>query len=251
MLLLIVGWQKQRQSPVLFDSSEFIDQSVLLFHVSTTEGVNLVREARARNSKIIAETCPHYLLMTEEDLIFRALKVLSSCAARHSENNRSGSSLARFKIWRSSLVTSDHAPFRYDDTGKLANGPNPFNKIANGMPGLEVRLPLLFNAMVSEQRFDICKFVEVTSTNPAKIFGLQNKGQISLGKDADLVIWDADKKFTYGKNDLHDNVGYNPYEGMNIVGWPEMVISRGDVIVENETISNDYGVVNGCIHPVI
>ena len=120
------------------------------------------------------------------------------------------------------------------------------------MPGLEVRLPLLFNAMVSEQRFDICKFVEVTSTNPARIFGLQNKGQISLGKDADLVIWDADKKFTYGKNDLHDNVGYNPYEGMNIVGWPEMVISRGDVIVENETISNDYGRGKRMhIHPVI
>ena len=152
-----------------------------------------------------------------------------------------------------SLVTSDHAPFRYDDTGKLANGPNPpFNKIANGMPGLEVRLPLLFNAMVSEQLFDICKFVEVTSTNPARIFGLQNKGQISLGKDADLVIWDADKKFTYGKNDLHDNVGYNPYEGMNIVGWPEMVISRGDVIVENQTISDDYGRGRRMhIHPVI
>ena len=86
----------------------------------------------------------------------------------------------------------------------------PFNKIANGMAELEVTLPFLFNFMVSEQRFDICKFVEIKSTKPARIFGLQNKGQISLGKNADLVIWDADKKFTYGKNDLHNNVGHNP-----------------------------------------
>ena len=74
--------------------------------------------------------------------------------------------------------------------------------------------------------------------NPARIFIIK-KGQL-LGKDADLVIWDADKN-SPTENDLHDNVGYNPYEGMNNVGWPEMVISRGDVIVENETISNDYG----------
>ena len=234
--------------------SEFIDQSVLLFHISTTEGVNLVREARARNSKIIAETCPHYLLMTEEDLNLPGLEGAKfMCSPPQRRTTDQEALWQGLKYGDLSLVTSDHAPFRYDDTGKLANGPNPpFNKIANGMPGLEVRLPLLFNAMVSEQRFDICKFVEVTSTNPARIFGLKNKGQISLGKDADLVIWDADKKFTYGKNDLHDNVGYNPYEGRNIVGWPEMVISRGDVIVENETISHDYG--RGTrmhIHPMI
>ena len=147
--------------------------------------------------------------MTEEALNLPGLEGAKSMSAT-AWNNRSGSFMARLKIWRSLLVTSDYAPFRYDDTGKLANGPNPpFNKIANGMPGLELRLPLLFNAMVSDQRFDICKFVEVTSTNPARIFGLKNKGEISLGKDADLVLWDAEKKFTTEKT-THDNVGQKP-----------------------------------------
>ena len=91
-----------------------------------------------------------------------------------------------------------------------------------------------------------------SSWKKAEEAGLKVSSVSESVKDADLVIWDADKKFTYGKNDLHDNVGYNPYEGRNIVGWPEMVISRGDVIVENETISHDYG--RGTrmhIHPMI
>ena len=135
--------------------------------------------------------------------------MLSSCAAPPQRGTTDQEALWQGLKYRDlSLVTSDHAPFRYDDTGKLANGPPPFNKIANGMAELEVTLPFLFNSMVSEQHFDICKFVEIKSTKPARIFGLQNKGQISLGKNADLVIWDADKKFTYGKNDLHNNVGY-------------------------------------------
>ncbi|MEM6740687.1 MAG: amidohydrolase family protein, partial [Pseudomonadota bacterium] len=132
------------------------------------------------------------------------------------------------------LVSSDHAPYRFDETGKLSAGPAPsFDKIANGQPGLELRLPLLFDAMVTNGRLGAERFVALTSTTPARLYGLIGKGDIAPGYDADLVIWDADRSHTYGANDLHDNVGYNPFEGHTVNGWPERVILRGDVIVEN------------------
>ena len=142
--------------------SEFLDQPVLLFHISTREGVELVRQARQRGSQVRAETCPHYLLMTDEDLDrpdLEGAKFMCSPPQRTPADQES--------LWQAltlgdiELVTSDHAPFRFDDTGKLANGADaPFNRIANGMPGLEVRMPLLFDAMVSSGRFDLCKFVK-------------------------------------------------------------------------------------------
>jgi len=223
--------------------SEFLDQPVLLFHISTREGVDLVRQARQRGSRVIAETCPHYLLMTDEVLDRPGLegaKFMCSPPQRTPHDQEA--------LWRAlelgdiQLVTSDHAPFRFDDTGKLANGADaPFNRIANGMPGLEVRMPLLFDAMVSSGRFDLCKFVEVMAANPARIFGLQTKGALRVGADADIVIWNPDRKVTFGSDDLHDNVGYNPFEGRTVTGWPEMVISRGEVIVEGGVISHGYG----------
>ncbi len=223
--------------------SEFLDQPVLLFHISTREGVELVRQARQRGSQVRAETCPHYLLMTDEDLDrpdLEGAKFMCSPPQRTPADQES--------LWQAltlgdiELVTSDHAPFRFDDTGKLANGADaPFNRIANGMPGLEVRMPLLFDAMVSSGRFDLCKFVEVTAANPARIFGLQSKGALRIGADADIAIWDPDRMVTFGPDDLHDNVGYNPFAGRTVTGWPETVVSRGDVIVEGGVISGDYG----------
>ena len=223
--------------------SEFLDQPVLLFHISTREGVELVRQARQRGSQVRAETCPHYLLMTDEDLDrpdLEGAKFMCSPPQRTPADQES--------LWQAltlgdiELVTSDHAPFRFDDTGKLANGADaPFNRIANGMPGLEVRMPLLFDAMVSSGRFDLYKFVEVTAANPARIFGLQSKGALRIGADADIAIWDPDRKVTFGPDDLHDNVGYNPFAGRTVTGWPETVVSRGDVIVEGGVISGDYG----------
>ena len=223
--------------------SEFLDQPVLLFHISTREGVELVRQARQRGSRVRAETCPHYLLMTSEELDRPGLegaKFMCSPPQRTLDDQEA--------LWQAlalgdiQLVTSDHAPFRFDGTGKLANGPDaPFNRIANGMPGLEVRMPLLFDAMVSSGRFDLCKFVEVTACNPARIFGLEAKGGIRVGADADFAIWDPDRKVTFGPDDLHDNVGYNPFEGRTVTGWPETVVSRGDVIVESGVISDGYG----------
>ena len=205
---------------------------VMIFHVSTAEGADAVRRAKARGAPVFAETCPHYLFLTEAALDRPdGAKWMCSPPQRSTADQEA--------LWQAladgtlDLVSSDHAPFRHDETGKLAAGPNPaFPDIANGMPGLETRLPLLFDAMVSHGRLGPQSFARLTSGAAAEIYGLGNKGAIAPGKDADLVVWNPAREAVYGADDLHDNVGYNPYEGMKVTGWPETVMLRGEVIVE-------------------
>ena len=130
-------------------------------------------------------------------------------------------------------ISSDHAPYRFDENGKLRAGPNPnFKQVANGLPGLEVRLPLLFDAMVSKGRLGLEKFVELTATAPAKIYNLHpRKGSIAVGADADIAIWDPAREVTLSDAMMHDLTGYTPYAGRTLRGWPVTVLSRGRVVV--------------------
>jgi dihydropyrimidinase len=145
----------------------------------------------------------------------------------------------RAAIWRGvqngtfQMVTSDHAPYRFDDSGKLAKGPEPdFKQIANGIPGIELRLPLLFSEGVQRGRIGLNRFVELGCTNPAKIYGLHpSKGTIAIGSDADLALWDPKRTVEITDTTTHDATGYCPYAGMTLTGWPTTVISRGEVIV--------------------
>ena len=215
--------------------SEYLDQPVMLFHISTAEAVTAIRNARARGAPIWAETCPHYLFMTADVLDRPGLEGAKWMCSPPQRSVADQEALwSALKDGTLSLVSSDHAPYRFDKSGKLAAGENPgFHQIANGLPGLETRLALLFDAMVSKGRSGPEAFVQLTSTNPARLYGLANKGAIAEGMDADLVIWDPEKRSTYGANDLHDNVGYNPWEGRTIVGWPEHVILRGRTIAKD------------------
>jgi dihydropyrimidinase len=215
--------------------AEYLDQPAMLFHISTTEGAAAIRNARARGVPVWAETCPHYLFMTADVLDKPGLEGAKWMC---SPPQRTGAD--QEELWSAlsdgtlSLVSSDHAPYRFDESGKLAAGKDSsFHEIANGLPGLETRLPLMFDAMVSNGRLGPEAFVQITSTTPAQLFGLPNKGAITEGMDADIVIWDPDKKVTYRADDLHDNVGYNPWDGLTITGWPEHVILRGQTIVKN------------------
>ncbi|MEM9348830.1 MAG: dihydropyrimidinase [Pseudomonadota bacterium] len=215
--------------------SEYLNQPVMLFHISTAEAVATVAAAKARGAPIWAETCPHYLFMTEDVLNkpgVEGAKWMCSPPQRTEQDQEA--------LWSAlvdgtlSLVSSDHAPYRFDETGKLTAGPTPaFPEIANGLPGLETRLPLLFDAMISKARGGPEAFVELTSAAPARVYGLEKKGMIAEGMDADLVIWDPKKIVTYGANDLHDNVGYNPWEGYPVTGWPERVMVRGQTVMKN------------------
>jgi dihydropyrimidinase len=206
---------------------------VMLFHISTAEAVEVVARAKARGAPVLAETCPHYLFMTADVLDQpQGAKWMCSPPQRTVADQQA--------LWHGlrsgvlDLVSSDHAPYRHDETGKLRAGADaPFPEIANGMPGLETRLPLMFDAMMSGDTPDPEGFARLTATAAVDIYGLPRKGRIATGCDADLVIWDPGRHVTYGANDLHDNVGYNPWEGRMVIGWPETVMLRGQVVVEN------------------
>src|SRR5216683_514152 len=133
------------------------------------------------------------------------------------------------------VFSSDHAGYRYDDPeGKMKHGRNaPFKKVANGVPGLEVRTALLFSEGVGKGRIDLPKFVALSATNAAKLYGLYpRKGTIAVGSDADLAIWDPDKEVTISQSMIHDAMDYTPYEGKKIKGWPITTLVRGEVVAD-------------------
>jgi dihydropyrimidinase len=141
------------------------------------------------------------------------------------------------------VFSSDHAPYRFDASGKLPHGERTtFKEIANGVPGIELRLPLLFSEGVRRGRLDLNQFVALTATNHAKIYGLYpKKGTIAVGSDADIAIWDPEREVTITAPALHDNVGYTPYEGRHLYGWPETVLSRGRIVVEKGRLAAERG----------
>jgi dihydropyrimidinase len=228
----------------LITFAELIDQPIMIFHVSTAEGVAAIRRARGRGLKVFAETCPQYLFMTAEDLdkpVLEGAKWMCSPPPRtHADQEAIWQGLALGDL---QTVTSDHAPYAFDATGKLSAGPNAtFKQIANGLPGIEVRLPLLFDAMVSKGRLGLAKFVELTATAPAKIYNLHpRKGSIAIGSDADLVVWDAERKLTLTAELLHDRTGYTPYSGREVTGWPETILRRGEIIVSGGKLTAKPG----------
>ncbi|MFK7868707.1 MAG: dihydropyrimidinase [Roseobacter sp.] len=213
--------------------AEYTGARVMLFHISTAEGAEAVAAARKRGAPVWAETCPHYLFMTEEVLDWdEGGKWMCSPPQRTKADQEA--------LWQAlsagdvQMVSSDHAPYRYDATGKLSAGPTPpFHEIANGLPGLETRLPLLFDKMLYGPRADPCGFARVTASAAADFYGLRSKGRIAPGFDADLVVWDPSAAKTYGEDDLHDNAGYNPWVGTHVRGSPDIVILRGQVVVRD------------------
>jgi dihydropyrimidinase len=216
--------------------SQLVDQPIMVFHVSTAEGAEVVRKARADGVKLFAETCPHYLLLTADDVNKPGLEgakwMCSPSLRTASDQAALWQALERGDL---QVISSDHAPYRFDDSGKLSAGPNPtFKQIANGLPGLEVRLPLLFDAAVTQGRLGIERFVELTSTAPAKLYGLYpKKGALEVGADADITIWNTTKTMQLSASMMHDNTGYTPYEGRVVKGWPEIVLSRGRIAVRD------------------
>ena len=219
--------------------SRLVDQPIMVFHVSTAESADVVRRARADGVKLFAETCPHYLLLTADDIDKPGLegaKWMCSPPLRTSSDQAAlWQALANDDI---QVVSSDHAPYRFDASGKLNAGPNPtFKQIANGLPGLEVRLPLLFDAALSQGRLGLERFVELTSANPAKLYGLYpKKGTLAIGADADIVIWNPAKAISLSAGAMHDRSGYTPYEGRVLKGSPETVLSRGRIAVQDGSL---------------
>ena len=215
--------------------AEIAGVPLVVVHISGGEPLDEVRRARARGHVVVAETCPQYLVLTDQDLDLPDMlgaKVMCSPPPRDTK--------AQDALWRGiedgtiDIFNSDHAPYRFDDEGKLKAGPNPtFRAVANGIPGLETRMAILFSEGVVKGRIDLPRFVALTSTNNAKMYGLYpRKGTIAIGGDADICIWDPERRVTISNDLLHHNVDYTPFEGFEVQGWPETVLSRGAIIVE-------------------
>jgi dihydropyrimidinase len=213
--------------------ARLVDAPLLIVHVSTPGGAEIVRSARNGGAKVFGETCPQYLFLTRDDLDRpgrEGAKFICSPPLRDTATQEA--------LWRHvqsgtfSLVSSDHAPYRFDQSGKFHAGPDAtFRQIANGMPGIEMRLPLLFSEGVNKGRITLNQFVALSSTNAAKIYGMHPaKGAIAIGSDADIAIWDASEVRVAGE--MHDAMDYNPFEGFEITGWPVTVLNRGNRIID-------------------
>jgi dihydropyrimidinase len=220
----------------LIGLAALVDQPIMIFHVSTAEGAKVIRQARGEGLKVFAETCPQYLFMTAQDLDKPGVEGAKwMCSPPQRTTADQDALWHALSLGDLQTISSDHAPYRFDDTGKLRAGPNPnFKQIANGLPGLELRLPLLFDAMVSKGKLGLEKFVELTATAPAKIYNLHpRKGSIAVGADADIAIWDPERRVTVSDDMMHDLTGYTPFAGRTLQGWPVTVLSRGRVVIED------------------
>jgi dihydropyrimidinase len=214
--------------------SELVDVPILIVHVSGREAVEQIRWARAHGLNIFAETCPQYLFLTAEDLgiddDYHGAKCVCSPPPRDKANQQ--------VIWDGlgdglfTVFSSDHAPYKFDGpSGKKPGGREvAFRHIPNGIPGLETRMALLWSEGVLAGRITPQKFVELTSTNAAKAYGLHpRKGSLAIGADADLVVWD-EREVTLTNGMLHHAVDYTPYESMRLSAWPGMTFSRGELV---------------------
>jgi dihydropyrimidinase len=204
-----------------------------LVHLSAPRALDKVLEARDRGLPAFAETCPQYLFCSLDDLAkpdFEGAKYVCTPPLRPREMQED--------LWRGlktndlQVVSTDHCPFCMKGQKDLGMG--NFSKIPNGMPGVETRLYLLWDGGVRTGRISMNRFVEITSSAPAKIFGLYpHKGTVAVGADADLLVWDPDAVHTLDHANMHMRVDYSPYEGREVVGKPTHVLSRGKVVVEN------------------
>jgi dihydropyrimidinase len=224
--------------------SRLLDVPVLIVHVSGGEAVQTIRAAQTLGARIFAETCPQYLFLKGSDADKPGLEGAKWCCSPPPRDEASQEAVWQgLKDGTFQVLSSDHAPYRFDESGKLPKGDKTtFKDMANGVPGLQVRLPLLFSEGVKKGRISLQEFVALTATNHARMYGLfPCKGTIEAGSDADIAIWDPEKRVTLTAAMMKDNVGYTPYQGIVVTGWPTTVLSRGRVVVEGDQLKVQRG----------
>jgi dihydropyrimidinase len=221
---------------------------VYIVHMSALEALAEVTSARDEGLNVFAETCPQYLFLDLDDLGngFEGAKFVCSPPLRdraegHQEALWSGLATNDLQV-----VSTDHCPFCFEDHPELGRqkrlGEGDFSKIPNGLPGVEHRLELIYHGAVAEERLSLERWVEVTSTTPARMFGLYpRKGTIAVGSDADLVIFDPARPHTISASTHHMRTDYSCYEGMELAGSVETVLSRGKVIISGDQYLGQKG----------
>ena len=224
--------------------AEVANVPLYIVHLSSHDALEEVKRGRARGVNVIAETCPQYLLLDSslyEKEGFEGAKWVMTPALREQWNQDSLWQGLQFRDLET--IGTDHYPFCFKEQKEL--GLESFTKIPNGAPGLENRMSVVYDAGVVQGRISLNRFVELTSTAAAKAFGLfPKKGTIAVGSDADIVIFDPDRKETISVNNEcthHMNVDYSAYEGREVQGWTDTVLSRGRVIVQQGKLETRGG----------
>jgi len=221
------------------DMAEYTDVPAYIVHLTCEGALNAVRDANKRNQKVFVETCIQYLLLDaslyEKD--FEGAKWVMSPPLRQPKDQAT--------LWAGinqgivQVVATDHCPFMWE---QKQMGKDDFSKIPNGHPAIENRVELLYSEGVAKGKISLNKFVEVSSTNAAKIFGMYpKKGCIAIGSDADLVIFDPNEKHTISAKTHHMNVDYSGYEGWEVTGKCKTVLMRGKVAIDDGKVLIDKG----------
>ncbi len=216
--------------------AEIAGVPLMIVHVSNGAALDEIRRARARGVRVLAETCPQYITLTADDLDragFEGAKWVCSPPPR--DNCEQANIWAGIEGGAFDVFSSDHCPFRFaDSSGKDAPGARAsFRNIPNGIPGIETRLPILFSEGVVKGRISLGTFAALTATNHARIYGLENKGAIAVGKDADIVLWDPSRTSPITQERLHHGADYTPWEGFEVTGWPVRTILRGQTVMRD------------------
>ena len=212
--------------------AEMAGSPLYIVHLSCNEALEKVREARDRGLPVYAETCPQYLYLSLENMDapgFEGAKYVFTPPLREKWHQE--------KLWNGlkrdhlQVVSTDHCPFCFKEQKEM--GKDDFTKIPNGGPGVEHRMSLIYSGGVAAGRFTANRFVELVATTPAKLFGLYpRKGTIAAGSDADIVIFDPNRKQTISAATHHMRVDYSMFEGIEVTGVTDTVLSRGKVVVQ-------------------
>ena len=223
------------------DMADYTGVKGYIVHLTCEGALNHIRDATKRNQKVYAETCIQYLVLDASlyDKGFESAKWVMSPPLR--EKKDQDTLWAGINQGLVQVVATDHCPFNWE---QKKMGENDFSKIPNGHPAIEHRMELLFSEGVVKNKISLNKFVEVSSTNAAKIFGMYpQKGTIGIGSDADIVIFDPNEKHTISVNSHHMNVDYSAYEGWEITGKSKTILLRGNIAVDDNKllVNKGYG----------
>ncbi len=219
--------------------SDFTGARVHIFHVTCLEAVQQIALGRSRGIQVTGETCPQYLLLTQD--VYDAPGVagaLPVCSPPIRDRN------AQEALWRSlgagdlQVVTTDHCPFT---SAEKATGLGDFSKIPGGVPSVESRYAAVYNFGVRSGRLSLNQWVAACCSTPAELAGFKKKGRLLPGYDADLVVFDPEHEISLSTTSLHEQVDWTPYEGISLQGWPEITISRGEVVVEGGRFVGEAG----------
>lgn len=213
------------------DLMKTVPAPVYIVHASTADSVRIVAEAQAEGAPIHAETCTHYMILTEEMLKGENGYLFICSPPLRKEHDIE-------RLWNAAhlgpieVISSDDAGLPSDMRKQLAQG--RFDKVPSGMPGVEPRLTLLYTEGVRKNRIDLPKLVELTSTNPARLFGLSpKKGSLEPGADADIVLFDPNVEWTMSASTLHMNTTFCPFEGKRVIGKAKTLLCRGEVVLRD------------------